>query len=220
MTRPSVSIHAERPRRPLGWAVNISLRVLIVAFAVEAVVAHSDPRFAAKGIAVRDLILAGAALTLVIPALHFVRGRAKPYPLRSDCLLLSVMALDMAGNSFGLYEQPWRFDLVAHGYGPAAVMLALGLAGVGWTASLLVVNGGHVLLEIQEAATDAVFATHNVHGAWDTFSDLAAGLATTAVIWWLVARRDFRTGRPVGRMTAPAAARRRAAVPPAIPPSG
>jgi hypothetical protein len=145
--------------------VNVFLRVLIVAFAVEAVVAKPDPRFAGKGIAVRDLILAGAALTLVIPALHVIRGRGKPYPLRSDCLLLSVMALDMAGNSFGLYEQPWRFDLVAHGYGPGAVMLALGLAGIGWTASMLAVNGGHVLLEIQEAATDALFATHNVHGA-------------------------------------------------------
>ena len=200
--------------------MNIALRALIVAFAVEALLAQSDPRFAGKGIAVRDLILAGAALTLVIPTLHAVRGRGKPYPLVADCLLLSVMALDMAGNSFDLYEQAWRFDLVAHGYGPAAVMLALGLAGVGWTASLLVVNGGHVLLEIQEAATDALFATHNVHGAWDTFSDLAAGLATTAVVWWLVARRDFRTGRRVGRMTPPAAARRRAVVPPAIPPSG
>ncbi len=209
------------PGRRLGWAVNIALRLLIVAFAVEAVVAQSDPRFAGKGIAVRDLILAGAALTLVIPALHAIRGRGKPYPLRSDCLLLSVMALDMAGNSFGLYEQPWRFDLVAHGYGPAAIMLALGLAGVGWTAGVLAVNAGHVLLEIQEAATDALFATHNVHGAWDTTSDLAAGLATTAVIWWLVARPDFRARfRSVGRTAPPAGARRRAMAPPAVPPSG
>jgi hypothetical protein len=201
--------------------VNVFLRVLIVAFAVEAVVAKPDPRFAGKGIAVRDLILAGAALTLVIPALHVIRGRGKPYPLRSDCLLLSVMALDMAGNSFGLYEQPWRFDLVAHGYGPGAVMLALGLAGIGWTASIVAVNGGHVLLEIQEAATDALFTTHNVHGAWDTISDLAAGLATTAVILFLVVRPDFRARlRRVGSTAPLAGARRRALTPPAVPPSG
>jgi hypothetical protein len=192
------------PARRFGWAVNFALRTAIVAFAVEAVLAPSDPRFAGKGIAVRDLILAGAALTLVLPALHVARGRDKPYPLRSDCLLLSVMVLDMAGNSFGLYEQPWRFDLIAHGYGPAALMLALGLTGVAWTASLLAVNGGHVLLEIQEAATDALFATHNVHGAWDTASDLTAGLAMTAVIWWFMARRNPRTRS--GKGMSPAAA--------------
>ena len=126
---------------------------------------QSDPRFAGKGIAIRDLILAGAALTLVVPAVHITRGRGKQYPLRADCLLLSVMALDMAGNGFGLYEQPWRFDLIAHGYGPAALMLALALTGIGWTASVLTANGGHVLLEIQEAATDALLATNNVHNA-------------------------------------------------------
>jgi hypothetical protein len=206
------------PGRRFGWALNIALRTAIVAFAMEAVLAPSDPRFVGKGIAIRDVILAGAALTLVVPALHVARGRRRPYPLRPDCLLLSVMVLDMAGNSFGLYEQPWRFDLIAHGYGPAALMLALGLTGVGWTASLLAVNGGHILLEIQEAATDALFATHNVHGAWDTASDLSAGLATTAVIWWFMARRDFRTRS--GRGTPPAAAHRHALTPPAVRPSG
>jgi len=198
-------------------AANIALRAVVVAFAVEAVLAQSDPRFAGKGIAVRDLILAGAALTLVIPALHAIRGRGRPYPLLADSLLLSVMALDMAGNHFGLYDQAWRFDLVAHGYGPAAVMLALGSAGIAWTASMLVVNGGHLLLEVQEAAADALFGTHNVRGTWDTISDLAAGLATTVVIWWLVARRGFparlRRGRGSTRTV-----RRRGLKQPAVPP--
>ena len=218
MARGAVAIRVTRPGRRFGLAIDIALRALIVAFAVEAQLAPADPRFDGKGIAVRDLILAGAALTLIIPTLHVTRGRAKRYPLRADCLVLSVMALDMAGNSFGLYEQPWRFDLIAHGYGPAAFMLALALTGVGWTASVLAVNGGHVLLEIQEAATDALFATHNVRGAWDTMSDLTAGLATTVVIWWYVARRGVRTTS--GRRTPPAAARRSAPTRPAVPPSG
>ena len=218
MARGVVAIRVTRPGRRFGLAINIALRALIVAFAVEALLAPADPRFDGKGIAVRDLILAGAALTLVIPTLHVTRGRGKRYPLRADVLLLSVIALDMAGNSFGLYEQPWRFDLIAHGYGPAAIMVALALTGVGWSASVLAVNGGHLLLEIQEAATDALFATHNVHGAWDTISDLTAGLATTVVIWWLVARRDVRIGS--GRRTPPAAAPRPASTRPAVPPSG
>ena len=32
-------------------------------------------------------------------------------------------------------------------------LLALTLTGVGWTASVVAVNAGHILLEIQEAAT-------------------------------------------------------------------
>jgi hypothetical protein len=207
-----------RPERRFGLAVNIALRVVIVAFAVEAVLAQTDPRFAGKGIAVRDLILAGAALTLVIPALHAIRGRGKPYPLLADSLLLSAMALDMAGNHFGLYDQAWRFDLVAHGYGPAAVMVALASAGVGWTASMLAVNGGHILLEIQEATTDALFDTHNVRGMWDTTSDLAAGLATTVVIWWIVTRWGLPARLRHGRGAPHARACRRGMKQPAVPP--
>ena len=54
---------------------------------------------------------------------------------------------------------------------------------------MVAVNAGHLLLEIQEAATDALFGTHNVHGILDTVSDLAAGLIMTVVTWRLVARR-------------------------------
>jgi hypothetical protein len=97
-------------------------------------------------------------------------------------------------------------------------MLALGTAGVGWTASLLAVNGGHILLEIQEAMTDALFGTHNVRGVWDTGSDLAAGLATTVAIWWLVSRSRLPATLRSGRGTPRARARGRRMKQPAVPP--
>jgi hypothetical protein len=176
---------SEARRRRLGWAVNIGLRILIVGLAIEATAAGDDPRFTGKGIAVRDLILAGVALSLVIPAAHVARRGRRPYPLLTDTLLLSVMALDMTGNHFALYDAPWRFDLVAHGYGPAAAAVALASNGVSWAASVLAVNLGHVLLEIQEAAGDVFFGTSNVRGVLDTVTDLAAGAVTTASLWWL-----------------------------------
>jgi hypothetical protein len=164
------------------WIINVALRVAIVGFAIEALIAGDDPRFVAKGIATRDLILAAATVTLLAPAVHAWRRRARPYPIWADTLLVSMIALDMAGNSLNLYAQPWRFDLIPHAYGPAASLAALRLLGIGWLPAILTVNGVHVLLEAQEALGDVLFGTRNVNGWWDTMTDLAAGLTGTVVV--------------------------------------
>jgi hypothetical protein len=180
-----------------AWILNVALRIAIIYFAVEAfLAAPDDPRFAGKGIAMRDLVLAGGAMTLAIPVLHLIRPRWDRYPVWSDVLFLSILALDMAGNSFGLYEQSsWRFDLIPHAYGPAAALVGLHLLGFSIPLSAIVVNVAHGLLEIQEVFGDVVFGTSNVNGWWDSFSDLAAGLiASLAVagIWWYLERRRDR----------------------------
>jgi hypothetical protein len=181
-----------------GWALNLCLRAVIVAFAVEAALAGDDPRFEGKGIAVRDLVVAATALTLTFPVIHLARRRpARVYPLRADCLFLSILAVDMAANSLNLYEQPWRFDLIPHLYGPLAGYLALRALGMSILPAALLVNAGHVALELQEALGDAVFGTHNVHGAWDTATDLVAGLIGSVVIpfaWRRFHRLGARTG--------------------------
>jgi hypothetical protein len=50
-----------------------------------------------------------------------------------------------------------------------------------------------VLLEIQEVLGDVVFGTSNVNGAWDSITDLAAGLTASVLValaWeWLHGRR-------------------------------
>jgi hypothetical protein len=164
---------------PAAWVLNGALRIAIVGFATEAVLAGNDPRFAGKGIAIRDVILAGTAATLLIPAWHAFGRRGHRYPVWADSLVLSIMALDMAGNSFNLYAQDWRFDLIPHAYGPGVSVVALKLVGVAWVPGTLIVNASHLLLELQEAAGDLLFDTHNVRGWWDTLTDLAAGAAAS-----------------------------------------
>jgi hypothetical protein len=185
--------------RLAGWVLDVLLRLAVIGFAIEAVLAGpNDPRFAGKGIAMRDLILAGGVATLIVPVLHLARPRWDRYPVWTDVAFLSILALDMAGNSLNLYEQPWRFDLIPHAYGPAAALIGLLLLGVGTWVGLAIVNGLHLLLEIQEVAGDIVFGTSNVNGAWDSVSDLGAGLVAAVLValaWeWFHGRKRRREG--------------------------
>lgn len=190
--------HLDKPRLA-AWAVDVALRLAVIGFAAEAVLAApDDPRFAGKGIAVRDLILGGVALTLAIPLLHLVRRRWDRFPIGTDIAFLSILVLDMAGNSLNLYEQPWRFDLVTHAYGPAAGLLGLLLIGIRTWTGLLIVNAVHMLLEIQEVAGDVVFGTSNVNGAWDSISDLGAGLIASVLVAVAWERFRSRSGRREG----------------------
>jgi hypothetical protein len=181
----------------LAVVLDVALRVAIVWFAAEALTAApNDERFADKGIGVRDLILAGGAVTLAVPLLHVVRRRWDRFPWWTDVAFLSIIALDMAGNSFGLYLQDsWRFDLIPHAYGPAAGLVGLHLIGVSLPWSVGIVNGVHVLLEIQEVFGDVVFGTSNVNGFWDSFTDLSAGLVASLTVAVVLNRLDRRRRR-------------------------
>jgi hypothetical protein len=194
-----------RSRRIGGWGVNVGLRVVIVAFAVEAALSGADPRFAGKGIVVRDLVFVGAALTLAFPLVHAIRRHPRAeYPLLADTLFLSILAVDMAANSLGLYSLPWRFDLIPHTYGPMAGFATLRVLGVAAVPGAILVNAAHVALEAQEALGDALFGTHNVRGWWDTIGDLSAGVIGSVVVPWVVLR--LRAVRTVVRRRQPAAA--------------
>jgi hypothetical protein len=176
-----IRVH-RRWRRRAALAVNAGLRVAIIGFAIEAALAGADPRFDNKGIAVRNLVFAGVAVTLAVPLLHLIRGRRRNrYPLVADTLLLSILAIDMAANSLNLYALPWRFDLIPHTYSPLAGVLLLADLGVGRATRTLIVLGAAVLFELQEVAGDLYFGTSNVGGAWDTTGDLV-GAVTGAVL--------------------------------------
>ncbi|HET7646064.1 MAG TPA: hypothetical protein VFM03_06215 [Candidatus Limnocylindria bacterium] len=184
---------SEGRRRVAGWVVNGAMRAAIIGFVIEAATARADdPRFAGKGIPIRNLVFGGGALTLAFPLLHRSRRPWDRYPVWADALFLSILALDMAGNSLNLYERGWRFDLIPHTYGPAAGVATLRVVGVDLVPGALLVNAGHLLLEIQEALGDALFGTHNVHGWWDTISDLGAGLVGSIGIPLLVRRTRRR----------------------------
>lgn len=166
-------------------ALNAGLRVAIVGFALEAALAGADPRFDNKGIAVRNLMFAGVAVTLAVPLLHVIRGRRRRgYPLVADTLLLSILAVDMAANSLNLYALPWRFDLIPHTYSPLVGVLVLADLGVGVAARTLIVLGAAVLFELQEVGGDLYFGTSNVGGPWDTAGDLAGAVVGAALLPW------------------------------------
>ncbi|MGH2450189.1 MAG: hypothetical protein ACRDGE_02740 [Candidatus Limnocylindria bacterium] len=176
--------------RAVGAVVNVGIRLWIAYFLAEVLLNPEDPRFAGKALPVRNLIIVGA-MSLLFPARHLFRRPWRHYPVWWDALYLSLFWLDMAGNSFDLYEtyRTERFDLIPHFHGTGAVAAALhgGIGMSPWRA-FLVTNALHVALEVQEYATDVFFDTRNVHGWSDSLGDIAAGLLGSAVYTPIAAR--------------------------------
>ncbi len=187
----------QRIKRLGRVALNIALRLAIAYFLIEALLLPNDPRFAGKAIPLRNLIVVGG-LSMLFPALWWIKNKANgrkakakaEYPFGTDIIFLSIFALDMAGNSFNLYDTVNGFDLLAHFHGAgalAAVMFlifaARQMAGrikiSGFELMMLAIGIAtvvHVALEAQEYYTDVIAGTHNVGGAADTVNDLVAGL--------------------------------------------
>jgi hypothetical protein len=177
--------------------VNVLLRASIGYFLAEVLRNPDDPRFAGKAIPIRNLIIVGG-LSLLFPALHVVRRRWRRYPVWTDNLWLSLFWLDMAGNSFDLYDRYTHFDLIPHFHGTGASAVAL-QRGFGLTRgrAFAIATALHSALEAQEYATDVFFGTHNVRGWWDSVGDLAAGfLGALAYLWSPTVLRQARLAQP------------------------
>lgn len=168
--------------------LNILIRAHLAWFLFEVVTSPNDPRFEGKAIPIRNLVIVGG-MSMLFPAAHLLFRRWRRYPWGWDALYLSVYWLDMAGNSFDLYDTYERFDLIPHFHGTGAFALvferAFGLRA--WPA-FLAANGFHAALETQEILTDVMFKTHNVRGWWDTAGDMAVGVLGT-VAYPALARR-------------------------------
>mgnify|MGYP001575277990 CR=1 FL=1 len=138
-----------------------------------------DPRFAGKAIPIRNLIIV-LSFSMLFPILYFWKKRWKRYPVWFDNLYLSIFWLDMAGNSFNLYDSYYYFDLLPHFHGAGAIAAVLyGAFGFGALGSLGLANIIHVLFEAQEYYTDMFFKTHNVRGTFDVVNDLVVGILGT-----------------------------------------
>lgn len=167
--------------RATGLIVNILIRLSIAYFLAEVLRHPDDPRFAGKAIPVRNLIVVGS-LSLAFPALRFGRRRWPRYPFWLDNLYLSIFWLDMAGNSFNLYDRYTHFDLLPHMHGTGALAVVLLRAlDLSPARAVVAANALHALLEAQELLTDKIAGTHNVRGAWDSEYDLLAGLLGTVL---------------------------------------
>jgi len=111
----------------VGWhaiAFNVFLRVFILVFTIDALINAGDDRFAGKALGPRKVgILLG--LSLLFPLLQAVRGQWNRYPMWYDNLYLSIFWLDMAGNTFNLYNTVEWWDHVPHFHGPGALAAVL-----------------------------------------------------------------------------------------------
>lgn len=170
--------------RRVGIGLNIAVRLSILYFLAEVMLNQEDPRFAGKAIPVRNLIIV-LTFSSLFPVLRLIGrlglGRGKPYPVWIDNLYLSIFWLDMAGNSFNLYDTYYYFDLIPHFHSSGALAVVLRSFGLPHLSAFGMANVVHMGLEAQEHYTDVLFGTHNVRGLSDTVNDLTVGLAGTAI---------------------------------------
>jgi hypothetical protein len=183
--------------RAVAIAADLALRGALIALLLRVRRAGPDDhRYRAKGIVSRASLLV-PIVSVAMPAAWLRRGRGR-YPFGMDSLMLSIVALDLAGNVGDLYDRYLHFDLLPHAHGTGALTI---LAAWALDTSILrgcaIATAGHALLEAQEAASDALFGYRNVRGAWDTIGDLAAGAIGTAIYGtaWALLRRE--AGRAV-----------------------
>lgn len=177
--------------RPIGAIVNVVLRTTIVGILADALLRPEDPRYRGKAIGTRGLVM--IPLGMLVPVAHASRGQrgaARPYPIWTDNLWLSIFALDLAGNYFDWYDTHRYFDAIPHAHGTgAATVVAAQLADLPALSAIGAAQVGHVLLEAQEYYSDVWFGLRNVRGTWDTVNDLLAGVAGSlaygaALAWW------------------------------------
>lgn len=140
-----------------------------------------DPRFAGKAIPIRNFIIV-ITLSLLFPVLYFWKKRWSKYPFWWDNLYLSIFGLDMAGNSFNLYDSYFYFDLIPHFHSTATLAVVfLGAFGFSFWGGVGLANVIHMLLEAQEYYTDVFLGTHNVRGVFDVVNDLLVGVLGTVI---------------------------------------
>ncbi|MBI2598758.1 hypothetical protein HYW40_00855 [Candidatus Curtissbacteria bacterium] len=164
----------------MGLVINILIRLAIFYFLGEVLLFADDPRFAGKAIPIRNLIIV-VSLSLLFPALYFLKKKWSKYPFWFDNLYLSIFAFDMAGNSFNLYDRYFYFDLLPHFHGTGAISAVIaGAFGLPVLSAIGLANIIHTVLEAQEYYTDVLFKTHNVRSIGDTVNDLSVGLVGAA----------------------------------------
>jgi hypothetical protein len=175
--------------------LNVLLRLTILYFLIEVLLNPDDPRFAAKAIGPRNLVIV-LTLSLLFPVLHLWKKRWERYPWGWDNLYLSIFWFDMAGNSFNLYNSFEHFDLLPHFYGSGAVAAILyGAFGLSFIGALGLANSIHIALEAQEYYTDVFAGTRNVHGPADVVNDLVVGLVASILYPLAVRVLGWRDGR-------------------------
>lgn len=191
---------------PGGAAVNLFLRLAILAMSVDAIVNGQDRRYAGKSLGPRDVIIT-VGFAMLFPLFWRLRYRGrqwKEYPWWYDDLYLSIFAVDMLGNFFDLYNTyPLWFNHIPHSHGPGALAIVLaGAFGFPILTAVGLATICHVYLEVEELYGDILFGTHNFLDKQYEMNDLIFGLIGVTVyglIWWRWSALRKKRARPVRR---------------------
>jgi hypothetical protein len=190
----------------LWIAIDIALKVALIALLAFAL-AHPDwPRFANKAMLARAVVY--PLLVAVVPAAWAWRRRAggvsHKYPALVSILVTVPFVVDAAGNALDLYNRIDVFDDVCHLVNWATLCLAVGIALMGnpalppWVIAGLCVGFGATTAVLWEIGEYGAFVTRTPERFSlyrDTMGDLALGLAGSLVaglVCLVAARRQRR----------------------------
>lgn len=198
----------EKKALSTAGCANLALKALFVGLLVLGVVASDWPQFQGKAMTARALTFPLAAL--IVPALWWLRGAARPYPHLLDILVVLPFVIDSSGNAFNLYNTTEFFDGFAHWLNWAILVTAFGLAVSTLRLSrlnvfALAVGFGattHICWEVIEYGLMQLGSSGLQLTYADTINDLVLSLlgsicgaaVTTTVLWGvpLVPERLFR----------------------------
>ncbi len=113
----------------LAGVLNVLIRAHLAYFLWEVMTHQDDPRFAGKAIPIRNLVIV-SGMSMLFPAVQMLTKRWRRYPWGWDALYLSLYWLDMAGNSFDLYDSHTHFDLIPHCHGESLTDVFFGTHNV------------------------------------------------------------------------------------------
>ena len=98
--------------RRLLLALDVALKVVLVALLAFAVANPDLPQYSGKAMLGRALTFPIAAL--LVPAVWWVRYRDRPFPVDVDLLFTAPFLMDVVGNALGLYDSIEWWDDANH----------------------------------------------------------------------------------------------------------
>lgn len=168
-------------------ALNLAVKLLLIALLVYAMTNLQLDRFAGKAMTARAFFYPVAIV--VIPIGWALRGRRPPYPHLADLFLVLPFIIDVSGNALDLYNTVVWFDDAAHAVTWMLLVLAVGslilrLGLEPWMATALSIGFGavsHILWEIIEFVAMRVGSPGLQLTYEDTIGDLALSLCGSVI---------------------------------------
>jgi hypothetical protein len=186
--------------RRIFLALDIALKVVLVALLAYAVANPDLPQYAGKAMLGRALTFPIAAF--LIPAIWWLRYRDRPYPTDVDLLFTAPFFIDVAGNAAGLYDSIAWWDDANHFFNwmlvTAAAALVLRSTGLGRLNCFGLAVGFAALTaiawELAEYITFIRYSAELATAYTDTLGDLTLGTFGGALGAAIVGLRSPKPG--------------------------